>query len=1032
MCKRRAIKTIIILIVLLVSFIGFANKAFLYDGETTHYNLTKEMIRLYNLAYDPDITDDTVRLILQGSIDEDVLPRPAFHLYDPVYNRAPFGAYTAMQWAVNSDVQGSTIHKFANLFLNLFGTSEFKQHGDYSWTANINNYAKNKQNQAWYGLGHILHLVEDMAVPAHSRNDHHLNGDPFEVWLKQNAKQEDYWYAEKLYQNGYWPADVDFLSQAMNDLAKYSNKYFFSKDSLIDTNLGKQYNSPQIIIEKEEDWGKYVQRMYAWGKDEEGKMFRLAKVKTLESAWRDATPTIKEKMAYEILDDDYNLHRDYFQRLAPKAIQYGAGIIRLFIADAEFEARIVSQQKNPSQSAQVYTPLPDIKPSKLPESLTIVIPPVESPSTVPLNNPSETPNNQGEDKGNQNENQGEVKGEQSEDKGTVVSDPIIGGDGGLSPGIIEQMNNPPSEPEQTSSISEPLPPPPIPPIIRPHLIINEVQIKNNEFIELYNPTALPISLASYSFCYFSKARDWNNPDHHKEFPEAASISAGGYYLIGLEGYPNIDGNPDADWQPYSSKQLSNSDGSIAIFPFDPTTKTASESRAGAIDAVAWGDVDFVKEGTEFQTELGIDKSMQRIGSPPIGEAGQDNDDNNTDFELKTIPMPTNSNNQQRINGTVVPDTTIISTDTTWTIAGSPYYIESNAGKWPIVESGATLTIEPGVIIMPQNADYTFLEIRGTLKAEGTASDKIVFTSKNDSSYGSSGPAAPGDFKNIVFTSTSTNSVLDYVLFSYGGKNAEMIKIDGSQIEINNSIIENSFKNGVYLNNSNSEIKNTEIKNNSGTGIVVEGTESAPEISDCQINDNIQYGIEIKNGASPTIKDNSFSGNQVAAVYLKNAYPEFNNNQTTNNALNGIVVDSQTIIDQDTTWNADMVYILKSNLGQYVIVNEGRTLILEPGTIIKPYSPYYTPLLINGALNAEGVLGNEIVFTSINDDLFGGDTNNDGNTTMPADGDWKKIKFETTSTGLLDYVFMYYGTGVPPMEMVGSASVEIKDTVDYTP
>jgi hypothetical protein len=34
--------------------------------------------------------------------------------------------------------------------------------------------------------------------------------------------------------------------------------------------------------------------------------------------------------------------------------------------------------------------------------------------------------------------------------------------------------------------------------------------------------------------------------------------------------------------------------------------------------------------------------------------------------------------------------------------------------------------------------------------------------------------------------------------------------------------------------------------------------------------------------------------------------------------------------------------------------------------------------------------------------------------------------------VFDYVFMYYGIGVPPMELIGSASVEIKDTVDYTP
>lgn len=44
--------------------------------------------------------------------------------------------------------------------------------------------------------------------------------------------------------------------------------------------------------------------------------------------------------------------------------------------------------------------------------------------------------------------------------------------------------------------------------------------------------------------------------------------------------------------------------------------------------------------------------------------------------------------------------------------------------------------------------------------------------------------------------------------------------------------------------------------------------------------------------------------------------------------------------------------------------------------------------------------------------------------------WKKIKFETTSTGsVLDYVSMYYGSGEP--ELIGSASAEFK-TVDYAP
>lgn len=1020
MYKRRAEFLIICLLMILINFVAFSGEVFSYSSEPTHYNLAKEMIRLYNLAYDPDILDDKVKWILQGSIDEDVLPRPVFHLYDPIYNRAPFGTYTAKQWAIDSKIQGSTIQRFANLFLNLFGISEFKQHGDYSWTANVNNFAKNKEKEAYYGLGHILHLIADMTVPAHSRNDHHLIGDPFEMWLKGNLKSEDYFYAEKLYKDGYKPTDLYSLSQAMDILAKYSNKYFFSEDSIFD----KDYKNPEIVFEKQEDWGMIAQRTYIWGKDENKNLFRLAQVKTLESAWRKSTPGTREGDVYEILSDDYNLHLDYFTRLAPKAIQYGAGVIKLFIEDTEWEKEKLAWQKTGQVDENLPSPLPQPKPSRLPIVASIVKPidlsseasaKEEPPLNIPLDNQptfAEATAGKGEVKGEQKENQGVQNGS------IVVQSPFYSTGSGGSNYTPPPPPLPPLPPPlpPTPPLPPPSPPPPpTPPVSSSlHLLINEIQVRDNEFVELYNPTDSAINLASYSFCYFSSHNDWNNPDHHKQFPATASISVDGYYLIGLKGYPASSGNPDADWQPYSSSQLSNSNGSVAIFPFDPTIKTASESKAGVIDTVAWSNVDFVKEGTEIQTTIGTDKSMQRIGF-------QDNGNNNTDFEYKTIPTPTNSQNQTRTSGTIIANDTVISDDTTWTIAGSPYYIESDSNRCPIVESGVTLTIEPGVIIKPQSTDYTFLEISGTLKAEGTASEKIIFTPQNTGEH----------FKNIVFTSDSVDSIFDYVLFEYGGYNSEVIRIDGSSVEIKNSSIENSLKNGIYLKDSDSEIKNTGIKNNQGTGIVIEGI-SMPEISNCQINNNQLYGIEIKDSASPQIKGNSFSGNSASAVYLKSAYPDFSNNIADNNFLNGILVDDHTVISQNASWQDDLVYILESNSKQYVTVNENTTLTIEPGAIIKPASSHYTALLVKGTLKAEAASGSEIIFTSINDDFFGGDTNNDRNPIIPTDGDWKKIKFETTSTGsVFDYVFMYYGTGTPPIELVGSASVDIKE-IDYTP
>jgi len=44
-----------------------------------------------------------------------------------------------------------------------------------------------------------------------------------------------------------------------------------------------------------------------------------------------------------------------------------------------------------------------------------------------------------------------------------------------------------------------------------HVVISEVQIADNEFVELYNPTDSAIDMTGWHWCYYSSGRDWNNP-----------------------------------------------------------------------------------------------------------------------------------------------------------------------------------------------------------------------------------------------------------------------------------------------------------------------------------------------------------------------------------------------------------------------------------------------------------------------------------------------------------------------------------------
>ena len=79
-----------------------------------------------------------------------------------------------------------------------------------------------------------------------------------------------------------------------------------------------------------------------------------------------------------------------------------------------------------------------------------------------------------------------------------------------------------------------------------------------------------------------------------------------------------------------------------------------------------------------------------------------------------------------------------------------------------------------------------------------------------------------------------------------------------------------------------------------------------------------------------------------------------------------------------------VYVVSNS----VTVASGTMLTIPPGTILKFANG--CSLAVNGTLNAIGTRAQPIVFTSIKDDEFGGDTNGDGENTYPYAGDWHQI------------------------------------------
>jgi parallel beta-helix repeat protein len=395
----------------------------------------------------------------------------------------------------------------------------------------------------------------------------------------------------------------------------------------------------------------------------------------------------------------------------------------------------------------------------------------------------------------------------------------------------------------------------------------------------------------------------------------------------------------------------------------------------------------------------------------------------------------------------------LQTSVTWN-SDSVYVIDYYYDQYTknlTVEEGATLTIEPGVVVKFENNARLF--VKGDLVAEATSEAPIVFTSLKDDFYGgdtnSDGDAtAPArkDWGNIFFFDTCQGSILDFAVVKYAGF------IGGWP---------GSLLPAIHVGTSNLVVSNSTIAENAYGGIAVTG--ASPKILGNVISDNGRDGIRLSN-ASPQITGNTITGGgqniHGHGIYAGgSSSPIIENNVIGDNAGWAITVDPSSSgssihtndlfgtnagvlilfgeLQTSVTWNSDSVYVISGHGDPHgLIVCEGTTLTIEPGVVVK-FAPT-ARLVFNGDLIAEGTTEAQVVFTSLKDDLHGGDTNGDGSLTTPAKDDyWGGIGlWATCQQGLLNHVVVTYAGQrwsypwpLPaPAIQVGTPNFQIRNSV----
>jgi parallel beta-helix repeat protein len=286
-----------------------------------------------------------------------------------------------------------------------------------------------------------------------------------------------------------------------------------------------------------------------------------------------------------------------------------------------------------------------------------------------------------------------------------------------------------------------------------------------------------------------------------------------------------------------------------------------------------------------------------------------------------------------------------------------------------VNAGTTITIPAGIVYKGGN-----WIVNGRLNVSGTAASPVVFTCVADDAYG-----------NPLDTRQDGN-LEDPKVYMSGSNYIQFEDISNDSSTIKNTIFR-------YVNAA-------DIRLNS----------ASPTIDSCTFQAS-QYGLYLAGVSQPVLNRSKFD-NMAWNNGLNAGYPIFTSvlsypSSTLNNTISGVKTFKGIGI-LDETLSQDITLPKRNFAGitniPYIFgsftVGSGATLTIASGVVCKFVAN--GQLYVNKGLIAEGgsTADSTIVFTSIKDDFYAGDTNADSNYTDPNFTDWYGINLDNQAINSL--------------------------------